>query len=148
MSTQRMNCTEILPVLMNISYQLCISYDLFHQRSSTLSTAVFCCLLLFVVVCCCLLLFVVVCCCLLLFVVVCCCLLLFVVVCCCLLLFVVVCCLLFVVVCCCLLLVVVGCCLLLLLLLLLFVSRYMHTSLMGVVLTSPYIPTSTLWLKE
>ena len=28
------------------------------------------------------------------------------------------------------------------------VSRYMHTSLMGVVLTSPYIPTSTLWLKE
>ena len=28
------------------------------------------------------------------------------------------------------------------------VSRCMHTSLMGVVLTSPYIPTSTLWLKE
>ena len=35
-----------------------------------------------------------------------------------------------------------------LLLLLLLLSRYMHTSLMGVVLTSPYIPTSTLWLKE
>ena len=28
------------------------------------------------------------------------------------------------------------------------VSRYMHTSLMGVLLASPYIPTCTLWLKE
>ena len=33
------------------------------------------------------------------------------------------------------------------LLLLLLLSRYMHTSLMVVVLTSPYIPTCTLWLK-